>query len=359
MKTILLVDDDPQIRSTYGVALRSSGYQVIEADSGVAGLTQGRQFLPDLILSDIQMPGGSGATLLEEIRRDPELRSKQVVLMTGQPDLISPRKGMEAGADDFLVKPFTLEELLNCVKARIERASVNWRVEDDRLHQLRSAVPSHLPHEFFTPLAGIIGLMEILRSSYPILDPAEVTEIHNDVYQSSIRLHHTLRNYLLILDLQDAQPQSLIGPMTVSQVEGSIQNGIKEALRLNKRKADLTSSIDPWPILIKPADLTLIVEELVDNAFKFSRNGTPVKVEFTPDRRLTVVDQGRGMTPDELSRIGAFKQFERHKQEQQGLGLGLVLVVKLASLYNAEFSMTSQPGIGTTVSLLFPFPERA
>src|SRR5271170_1185382 len=141
MKTILLIDDDQQVRSMFGVALRRNGYHVIEADSGVAGLSMARQHLPDLILSDIHMPGGDGSTLLRDIRHDPELRSKQVVLMTGRPDLVTPRKGMDDGADDFLVKPVSLEALLSCMEARFNRASISWRVEDKMLAELLSSVP--------------------------------------------------------------------------------------------------------------------------------------------------------------------------------------------------------------------------
>src|SRR5271155_5725803 len=130
MKTILLVDDDQQVRAMFGLALRKHGYHVIEADSGVAGLAMARQHLPDLILSDIHMPGGDGSTLLRDIRLDPELKSKQVVLITGRPDLVTPRAGMEEGADDFLVKPVDLKAVLSCVQARFSRASISWRVED-------------------------------------------------------------------------------------------------------------------------------------------------------------------------------------------------------------------------------------
>jgi len=175
----------------FGLALRRGGYNVIEADSGISGLEMARQHLPDLILSDIHMPGGDGSTLLHDIRHDPELRSKQVVLMTGRPDLVTPRKGMEEGADDFLVKPISLAALLSCMEARFSRASISWRVEDQMLAQLRSSVPANLPHEFFTPLAGIIGLMEILRSDFQELPPEEVQDIHNDIYQSALRLHRT------------------------------------------------------------------------------------------------------------------------------------------------------------------------
>jgi two-component system sensor histidine kinase/response regulator len=353
MKTILLIDDDQQVRSMFGLALRRVGYNVIEADSGVAGLAKARQHLPDLILSDIHMPGGDGSTLLRDIRRDPELKSRQVVLMTGRPDLVTPRKGMEEGADDFLVKPVSLEALRNCVEARFARVSINWRVEDQMVAQLRSSVPPQLPHEVFTPLAGIIGLMEILLSDSTAFTPAEVTDIHRDVYGSALRLHRTLRNYLLILDLQKATTETP-PVLTPKDVVEAINTGIAEALRLSKRTEDLALKLNPCSLAIKKDDLTRIVEELLDNALKFSRVGTPVTIELGADQRLTVTDEGRGMAPEEIKHIGAFQQFDRKKNEQQGLGLGLVLVQKLTELCKAEFLVTSQPGKGTQVQVTFP-----
>jgi CheY-like chemotaxis protein len=129
-RTILLVDDDQQLRELLCFALRRSGYDVIEADSGVAAFQMARQYLPELIVSDIDMPGGDGASLLRDIRLHPELKSRQVVLMTGRPDLLAPRKGMETGADDFLMKPVSLRAFLSCVKARFNRASLIWPLED-------------------------------------------------------------------------------------------------------------------------------------------------------------------------------------------------------------------------------------
>jgi two-component system sensor histidine kinase/response regulator len=357
MKTILLVDDDQQVRTMFGLALRRNGYHVIEADSGSAGLALARQHLPDLILSDIHMPGGDGSTLLHDIRHDPELRSKQVVLMTGRPDLVTPRRGMEEGADDFLVKPVDLKALLSCVEARFSRASISWRVEDQMLAQLRSSVPPNLPHECFTPLAGIIGLMEILRADSGTLTPAEVSDIHNDIYQSAIRLHRTLRNYLLILDLQTTSSE-LAPPLSPREAEESIRTGVAEALRLNNRREDITVQVNACSISVKPGDLGRIIEELVGNACKFSRQGTPVKVELSADGRLTVTDRGRGLAAAEISRIGAFQQFDRKKQEQQGLGLGLILVQKLTALCKAEFSIKSQPGEETQAQIAFPLANR-
>jgi len=348
MKTILLVDDDQQVLSMFGLALRRKGYHVIDADSGTAALALARQYLPTLILTDIHMPGGDGATLLQAIRHDPELRSKQVVLMTGRPDLVTPRKGMEDGADDFLIKPVSIKALLSCVEARFSRASINWRVEDEMLMQLRSSVPSNLPHECFTPLAGIIGLMEIVRADSGTFTPVELADIYNDVYQSALRLNRTLRNYLMILDLQggSAEPAAKPTPtLTPTEVVESIQTGVEEALRVNNRRDDLGLKTESCSISIKADDLVRIVEELVDNACKFSRQGTPVQVVMKADGRLIVTDKGRGMTAEEIAQIGAFHQFDRKKHEQQGLGLGLVLVQKLMA--------HGQAGEGTEACVAF------
>ena len=128
MKTILLVDDDPQLRTLLGLTLRGSGYSVIEADSGMAGLELARKHLPDLILSDIDMPGGDGASLLREVRSDPELSFRQFVLMSGRPDLIG-AQDIEEMADGFLAKPVRREELLGCLKKRLDH-SASWRAEN-------------------------------------------------------------------------------------------------------------------------------------------------------------------------------------------------------------------------------------
>jgi signal transduction histidine kinase len=303
------------------------------------------------------MPGGDGENLLREIRRDPALSAKQVVLMTGRPDLVTPRRGMEEGADDFLTKPVGSKELVNCVKARFSRASVSWRVEDEMLARLQSTLPAQLPHEFFTPIAGIIGLVDVLRDPNAGLSPAELADIYNDVYDSALRLHRTLRNYLLILDLEhqaSSEPDAAPHPLSAVELERAMGDGVAEALRLNKRREDIRLQIAPCPLAIKPGDLVRMVEELVDNACKYSRSGTSVEIILGADGVLVVADKGRGMSKEQISQIGAFRQFDRKKQEQQGLGLGLVLVQKLAAQSAAFFSITSQPGEGTRVQVAFP-----
>ena len=344
MKLILLIDDDQQIRLLFGLALRNEGYRVIEADSGASGLELARQQIPDLILTDINMPGGDGQALLSHIRHDPELCTRQVVLMTGRPDLVSPRNGMEQGADDFLVKPVTRAALLSCVEARLKRGDLHWRVEDRALQKWRSSMTSKLPHEFFTPLAGILGLAQIIDNDLATLNLPEIRELNQNIYQSAQRLHRTLRNYLLVLELSaeldpKPLPESTLSPV---EVRNGLQTGVDLAVEGHGRKDDLTLDWEDASLRITPMDLSIMVEELLDNSFKFSRRGTPVTCRLRKDGVLTVTDAGRGMTPEEIERVGAFRQFDRKKYEQQGLGLGLFIVQKLAVIHGAQFSIHAQ-----------------
>jgi signal transduction histidine kinase len=354
MKTILLIDDDETILSTFRLALEHHGRQVITAASGDEGIALARQHLPDLIISDINMPGTDGRSVLQALRADPQLGTKQIVLMTGNPSAVTPRTGMNLGADDFLVKPFSLEDLLRCVEARLDRADLNWRVEDRILVDLRKALSSTLPHELFTPLAGILGLTEILRTEHTRLPPTEVDAILGDLHQSSERLHRTLRNYLLLLELQ-SQPALPVSAnwLAASGVESLVRARVQGVLDRHRRTGDGVVEIAAVPLRGESEDLAIIVEEIVDNACQYSRAGTRIEVRLRPDGVLSVSDTGRGMSAGQIERIGAFHQFGRKEHEQQGLGLGLALVRKLAARSGASVSIDSETSAGTTISVAF------
>lgn len=351
MKTVLLIDDDQTVLSTYAFALKSEGYEVLTAAGGEEGLALARKHLPDVIVTDIHMPGTDGRSVLRMVREDPNLGHKQVVLMTGNPRDITPRSGMELGADDFLVKPFGLDELIRCVEARLQRGRVNWRVEDKVITSLRANLHKALPHEFFTPLAGIVGLVEILKAECEEMPPAEMRDILSDIEKSGWRLQRTLRNYLLIINDQGVKRrEEMLGGESVRE---AIANGARTAAERAGRASDLQLVITPVPIRGDPADLAAMVEELVDNACSFSAKGSAVSIRMEGRGVLEVEDRGRGMTAEQRARIGAFQQFDRGKFEQQGLGLGLALVQRLADACGARFSLQSTPGAGTRATLAF------
>ena len=353
MKTILLVDDDELIRKMFGAALERFGFRVVVATSGDEALTLAHQHLPDLVLSDINMPGTDGCTLLQSMRADPELATKQIVLMTGQRTETVQRSSMDLGADDFLLKPFSAEELNRCVTARLRRSDVSRRVEDQAIHAIQKTLHSTLPHEFFTPLAGILGLVEILQADISRLAPNELQEILIDIQNSGLRLHRTLRNYLMLFDLERANPQepSIQQGLSGESLRESIHTGAETAARRHGRLQHLVLEIEPCFGSGNPYDIAIIAEELVVNACAYSRHGSKVILTLSTSGMLTVKDEGRGMTDDQLAQVGAFRQFNRARFEQQGLGLGLALIQRLAARNGATFDIQSKLGVGTIVSL--------
>ena len=103
--------------------------------------------------------------------------------------------------------------------------------------------------------------------------------------------------------------------------------------------------------------LAKITDELVQNAFKFSDPGAPVRVAFTESFNsivLSVSDAGRGFSTDQIARVGAYMQFERKMNEQQGLGLGLTIAKRLVELHGGALSIEGKKGEGATIIAKLP-----
>jgi signal transduction histidine kinase/ligand-binding sensor domain-containing protein/DNA-binding response OmpR family regulator len=113
--TVLVVDDHPDVRAYIRRHLEPT-YRILEAADGAEGLKQARRFVPDLVISDLMMPGMDGSALLRALREDPELEFIPVILLTARASAESRMKGLREGVDDYLVKPFDPREL----KARVD-----------------------------------------------------------------------------------------------------------------------------------------------------------------------------------------------------------------------------------------------
>ncbi|HZY18923.1 MAG TPA: protein kinase [Ramlibacter sp.] len=150
MNRVLVVEDDEAIRANVTRLLRLEGYEVLAAPDGTTGLAVLREQRPDLVVSDIGMPGLDGFALLEAIRGDPALAATPVLLLTALDDRASMRRGMTAGADDYLAKPFTRIELLDALGG-LQRKSQRLR---QGVEQAIGAREAQLRHGFTETLAG-------------------------------------------------------------------------------------------------------------------------------------------------------------------------------------------------------------
>ena len=121
MRKILVVEDEASIRLNLALMLKGEGYEVDSAEDGRAGIEHAKRFAPDLIVSDVMMPGMDGFGMLEALRADPQFADTPFIFLTALNDRNSMRRGMNLGADDFLNKPFTRDELIEAVNSRLKK----------------------------------------------------------------------------------------------------------------------------------------------------------------------------------------------------------------------------------------------
>lgn len=357
LPSIQIIDDDAPLGAALSAGLESRGFQTTFSTNATEAWTTAHSLHPDLILCDINMPGKNGHRLLKEIRGDPALSNCQFVFMTGNPLFAHPRKGMDLGADDFLLKPFTLEALVTCITARFHRREISQQGEASLINQLRTNLKRSLPHEFFTPLNGIMGYTELLEQDINLMKPDEIADALGNVMLSGRRLHRTLRNYLFTLDRLDTDSDTPFPVISGDSVLQLLEQGIMAAAKRHRRKVDLRLALTGAPLCASPRELSILIEELVDNAFSFSAAGTPVRIESQrqgADLEVIVTDQGRGLSAAQLKALGAFRQFERDKFEQQGLGLGLFMIRQILRRMEGSLEIESTVGRGTVCRVRLP-----
>ena len=124
MIKILVIEDEAPIRDKIVTVLKYENYEVIEAPNGREGVVSARENRPNLIICDVLMPDMNGYSALEALREDPETSVIPVIFLTAAASRADMRKGMELGADDYITKPYTVEELLAAVRTRLERQEI-------------------------------------------------------------------------------------------------------------------------------------------------------------------------------------------------------------------------------------------
>lgn len=361
MKKILVIDDEEWLREMIRLALKQKGFDVIEAANGADGIERARRDLPDLILCDINMEKVDGYLTLASLRNEAPTAAIPFILMTGLADNAGMRHGMELGADDYLPKPFTTDALYAAVDARLKKAQTVRDEAERKLASLRDNISLMLPHELRTPLNGILAYGEMLATDSATLKAAEIAEMGHVIHQSGRRLERLIENFLIYaqLELVASDPKN-INALRMGQTEhpaSLIEKHAQAQAAQASRPQDLVLELSDVPVPMAEEYLAKIVDELVQNAFKFSKPGTPVRVQLEENFNVAVLsvgDQGSGFSTEQIARIGAYMQFDRRMHEQQGLGLGLTIAKRLVALHGGTLSIESAKDHGATIVAKLP-----
>ena len=361
MKKVLVIDDTPEIRMVIEETLNMFGFNTLLAEDGQSGIEMARNHLPDLIICDVNMPRLDGFGTLTQLRQDERMATVPFIFLSGATERPNVRRGMELGADDYLTKPFTPSELLAAVNARLEKQAEFEKKSEKKLDELRGRMTLALPHELRTPLNGIMGLAQIFIEDHSVMKPAEILENARFIHLSAERLHRLIENFLAFaqIELMAKDAKAILETASSSfTVTAPLVAACARAIGSRwKRESDLKLDVQPCTAGVIADNLQKIVEELMDNAFKFSEPGSPIRiVSHAVGEKfcLDIISTGRGMTAEQIERIGPHVQFEREKYEQQGAGLGLIIAKRLTELNGGNFSITSAPGSETKATITFP-----
>lgn len=220
-----------------------------------------------------------------------------------------------------------------------------------------------LPHEYRTPLTDIIGQASYLHGHATDSDPDEIRELSAEILGAARRLLRTTDNFLMYAQIETLAESPLhierMRQVTTREPAMVIYDAAVQRSLAHQRQQDLTLGLDIEGVAVTMMEqhLDKVATELIDNALYFSRPGTPVTFTATAtehDVTFTVRDHGVGMHEHEVLQVGAYRQFRRKTQEQQGIGLGLIIAKRLVELHGGTFTISSALGLGTSITFTVP-----
>jgi two-component system sensor histidine kinase/response regulator len=361
-KKILVIEDTAEVRENIAEILESEGFEVFKAENGEIGISMAEKVQPDLILCDIMMPGKDGYEVLEELRKKVLTSTTPFIFLTAKNTREDLRRGMALGADDYISKPFTIDELISSVNTRLKKAEEFRKRSEEKLEELTRNLGMPVASVIHEPLRAIIGFSQMVMTEYPNMEKPEIAELMSLVYKAGMKLNKIVRKTMLFYELEALAYKT-------KEVEDLKKNGCENPVEIIRRSAEQVAlSVNRGDDLFMVVDasvkakiscehLKTIVEELVENAMLYSPRRSHVKVVAGADHHrlhLSVNDEGIGMTEKQRASIGAFTQFNKDFNQQEGLGLGLTLVKNILGIFDGEFQINSTPGVGTTVKVSIP-----
>jgi signal transduction histidine kinase len=333
-------------------------------------------FCPVLrILLDVMMPDIDGMQVCQQIKTMPQWQAVPIVMVTALTSKEDLAKCIALGADDFISKPVNSLELrarvrsMLRIKQQYDSIQTLSQCQENSiqllkttLSGLRGNIARALPHELNTPLNGISGTISLLTEAFETMSINEVQALLQLAQQSSLRMEQVIQKFLTYVQLELSAVEKTSLKMLGTTVENvPVQDLIEQVAQKQAKAAnrlqDLVCDLEPANVVIKPEDLECILTEVLDNAFKFSKVGTPVKVmskALGATLCLSISNQGRGMTTEQVTAVGAFMQFDRQIHEQQGLGLGLAIASKITKMYGGFFSIQNDTKGELTIYITFP-----
>ena len=376
---VLLADDNADMRDYAARLLRAQGWVVDTAGDGAAALAAVRRTPPDLVLSDVMMPGLDGSGLLRALRADPATSTTPIILLSARAGEEARVEGLDSGADDYLVKPFSAQELVARVRSHLslararsaasdaaERARQDAelaREEAEHANRAKSDFLAAMSHELRTPLNAIAGYVQLLEMGVhgPVSDSQR--EVLRRVQRSEHHLLSLINDVLNFVKIEAGRVEYDMRAVDLGAVVTAAAPIVEP--QLEAKRIAFERRVEPGTIVWADEDkLRQVLLNLLMNAVKFTEPNGKVTVDVATNGDasavlLRVTDTGIGIPMEKQEAIfDPFVQVHRHfTRSTEGTGLGLAISRDLAHGMGAELSVESVVGEGSVFTLELRRPD--
>jgi signal transduction histidine kinase len=348
----LVVEDNSELREFIANVL-AVRYRVKAANDGRSGLAMALALRPDVVVSDVAMPEMDGYQLCRALRAEPDTRATPVLLVTARTEVASVLEGFEAGASDYVLKPFHGRELLARVDVHVRLRRIMQELAVRERHASLGVLAASVAHQVRNPLTTLVSGLPAMRAKLGSTVGDSTRQLIDVMIDCAERIER------LTVDLMDLS--------RVDREQGGLyrpSDGLRAAIRLVRARlpsqVSLEESVEDAPeIQGRPGDMNHVFLNLLDNAARAVLDRGSIRVTAAMQGDMYVIcvdDSGPGVDPETAKRI--FEPFFTTRPAGEGTGLGLAVANQVLSQCGGDIQVTRSHLGGARFTASIPVVRR-